>query len=113
MKDLQDYSIILELVLIGFQVLIWVSLLVMTVFGYQWLHLDGLKEWSTEIGVGLVGISYMLGLIFDKAVSTLPYSWILGGGPTPPSEDSPSPLAMRVEILLTNPDVYESLERRL
>jgi hypothetical protein len=113
MKELKDTSIILELVLIGFQVLIWLSLVVMTVFGFQWLHLDALKQWSTEISVGLIGISYMLGLIFDKTVSALPYSWILGGGPTPPSEDSPSPLAMRVEILMHNPDVYETLERRL
>lgn len=42
--DLKETSIILELALIGFQVLIWVSLLVLTVFGYNWLHLAGVKE---------------------------------------------------------------------
>jgi hypothetical protein len=113
MKDLKDTSIILELVLIGFQVLIWVSLLVLAVFGFDWVSLDGLKQWGTEISVGLVGVAYMLGLIFDKAVSTLPYSWIIGGGALAPSEDSPSPLAMRVEILTKQPAVYEALERRL
>jgi hypothetical protein len=113
MRDLKDTAIILELVLIGFQVLIWVSLAVMTVFGFQWLNLGALKQWSTEISVGLVGVSYMLGLIFDKAVSALPYTWILGGGSTQPDEDSPNPLAMRAEILVRQPEVYEALERKL
>jgi len=113
MRELKDTSIILELVLIGFQVLIWVSLLVLAVFGFDWLHLDGLKQWSSEISVGLVGVAYMLGLIFDKAVSTLPYRWIVGGSALAPSEDSPSPLAMRVKILTKHPEVYEALERRL
>src|SRR5437660_919798 len=112
MKDLKETSIILELALIGFQVLIWVSLLALTVFGFEWVNLQGLKQWSTEISVGLVGVAYMLGLIFDKAVSTLRFSWIIGGDMTP-SQDSPTPLAMRVEILTKNPEVYEALERRL
>jgi len=112
MKELKDSFIVLELVLIGFQVLIWVSLLVMVVFGFQWIHLDALKQWSTEISVALAGVAYMFGLIFDKAISALPYSWIVGG-PQTPSEDSPSPLAMRVEILTANAEVYEALERRI
>lgn len=112
MRELKDTAIILELVLIGFQVMIWVSLLVLTTFGFGWVHLNSLKQWSTEISVGLVGVAYMLGLIFDKAVSALPYSWIVGGTQTP-DEDSPSPLAMRMEILSTKPEVFEALERRI
>lgn len=112
MRELKDTSIIIELVLIGFQVLIWVSLLILTIFGFEWVNLSALKQWSTEISVGLVGVAYMLGLIFDKAVSTLPYSWILGGSLTP-SEDSPNLVAMRMDILTRNPEVYETLERRL
>jgi hypothetical protein len=112
MRELKDTAIILELVLIGFQVLIWVSLLILTIFGFGWVHLNALKQWSTEISVGLVGVAYMLGLIFDKAVSALPYSWIVGGTRTP-KEDSPSPLAMRVEILSRKPEVSEALERRI
>ena len=112
MRELKDTAIILELVLIGFQVLIWVSLLVLTIFGFGWVHLSSLKQWSTEISVGLVGVAYMLGLIFDKAVSALPYSWIVAGTRTS-HEDSPSPLAMRVEILSKRPEVFEALERRI
>jgi hypothetical protein len=112
MKGL-DTSIIFELVLIGFQVLIWVSLLVLTVFGYEWLRLDGLKMWSAELSVALVGVAYMFGLIFDKAVGALPYSWVIGGGALNKLGDLPSPLVMRMEILARKPEVYEVLEKRI
>jgi hypothetical protein len=108
-----DASIIFELVLIGFQVLIWVFLLILTVFGYNWLHLEGLKGWSTEISVGLVGVAYMFGLIFDKAVSALPYSWTIGGSALTKIGEGPSPLTMRMAILAKKPEVYEVLEKRL
>lgn len=108
-----DASIIFELVLIGFQVLIWVFLLILAVFGYDWLHLDGLKGWSTEIYVALVGVAYMFGLIFDKAVSALPYSWTIGGSALTKIGEGPSPLTMRMEILAKKPEVYEVLEKRL
>src|SRR5437764_14102565 len=112
MKD-KDAAIIFELVLIGFQVLIWVSLLVLAVFGYGWLRLDGLKQWSTELSVALVGVAYMFGLIFDKAIGALPYSWIIGGSALPRVGELPSPLVMRMEILVKKPEVYETLERQI
>jgi hypothetical protein len=112
MKGL-DTSIIFELVLIGFQALIWVFLLVLAIFGYEWLHLDGIKEWNAELSVALVGVAYMFGLIFDKAVSALPYSWIVGGSAVNKVGDLPSPLTMRMEILAKNPEVFEALEKRI
>ena len=110
---IKDTSIIFELVLIGFQMLIWVSLLVMTIFGYQWLNLDALNQWSAQLSVALVGIAYMFGLIFDKAISTLPYRWIMGGSAPTETRDLPSPLEMRMEILAKKPEIFEALERRI
>ncbi|HEY0322514.1 MAG TPA: hypothetical protein VGC66_16280 [Pyrinomonadaceae bacterium] len=110
---IKDTSIIFELVLIGFQVLIWVSLLVLTIFGYHWLNLEGLKEWSAELSVALVGVAYMFGLIFDKAVGALPYSWIIGGSTLTRTDESPSILEMRMNILTKKPEIFDALERRI
>jgi len=82
-------------------------------FGYDWLSLSGLKQWSTEISVALVGVAYMFGLIFDKAVGALPYSWAIGGSALTPVGDLPSPMIMRMEILTKKPEVYEVIERRI
>jgi hypothetical protein len=110
---IKDTSIIFELVLIGFQVLVWVSLIVLTVFGYHWLQLQSLKEWSAELSIALVGTSYMFGLIFDKAIGSLPYSWIVGGSVLAENDEAPHPLEMRMEILTKKPEVYDALERRI
>ena len=110
---IKETSIIFELVLIGFQVLIWVSLLVLTVFGYSWLNLDALKEWSAQLSIALVGVAYMFGLIFDKAISSLPYRWVMGGGAPTETSDIPSPLVMRMEILVQKPEVFDALEKRI
>lgn len=109
----KDTSIIFELVLIGFQVLIWVSLLVLTVFGYHWLNLDALKEWSAQLSIALVGVAYMFGLIFDKAISSLPYRWVMGGSAPTETSNIPSPLVMRMEILVQKPEVFDALEKRI
>ena len=66
--NLKDLPIVIELVLIGFQVLVWVTLIGLAIFDFNWIHLDGLKQWSAELSVGLIGVAYMFGLIFDKAV---------------------------------------------
>lgn len=113
MLNLKDASIIFELVVIGFQVMVWVLLLTVAIFGYEWISLDSIKQWSTEISVGLVGVAYMFGVIFDKAVSSLPYSWIIGGGNLKKIGDKPHPLTMRMELLAKNPDVYDVMEKRL
>lgn len=113
MRGLDASIIVSELVLIGFQVLIWVFLLVLTIFGYDWLDLEGLKAWSGQLSVGLVGVAYMFGLIFDKAVGSLPYRWVLSGSHLTRMGDLPSPLVMRMEILARKPEIYGVLERRI
>jgi len=113
MKDLKELSVIFELVLIGFQVLIWVFLLVLTVFGYSWIEVPSLLQWSTQLSVAVVGVAYMFGLIFDKAVSALRYNWVIGGSALTRIGERRNPLTMRMEILAKKPEVFEILEKRL
>ena len=111
--DFKEASIIFELVLIGFQVIIWVFLLMVAIFGYDWIKLDALQQWSTQLSVALVGVAYMFGIMFDRAVSSLPYRWIIGGGRLMKIGDRPHPLLMRMEILATKPEIFDVLEKRL
>jgi hypothetical protein len=113
MGSLKDVPVVIELVLIGFQVLVWASLLMFAIFGFKWIHLDALKDWNSQLSVGLIGVAYMFGLIFDKAVSALPYSWVVADNGLTSLEDQPSPRAMRMEVLIKNPNAAEALERRI
>lgn len=110
---MKETYIVFELVLVGFQVLIWVLLLVLSVFGYHWIHIDFVKDWATQLSFAALGIAYMLGVIFDKAIASLPFSWIIGGGALTKMRDLPSPLEMRMQILARKAEVYEVLEKRI
>ena len=103
---MKDIPIIFELVIIGFEVLAWVFLLVLALFGYQWINLGLVSQWATQLSFALLGLAYMLGLIFDKAVSSLPFGWIVGHGAVAETADLVSPLLMRMEVLARNPDMY-------
>jgi hypothetical protein len=110
---MKETYIVFELVLVGFQVLIWVLLLILSVFGYHWIHIDFVKDWATQLSFAVLGIAYMLGVVFDKAIASLPFSWIIGGGALTKMRDLPSPLEMRMQILARKAEVYEVLERRI
>ena len=110
---MKDTYIVFELVLVGFQMLIWVLLLVLSVFGYHWIHIDFVKDWATQLSFAALGVAYMLGVIFDKAIASLPFSWVIGGGALTKMRDLPSPLEMRMQILARKAEVYEVLEKRI
>jgi len=109
----KDIPIIFELVIVGFEVLAWIFLLVLALFGYQWIDLDFVTQWATQLSFGLLGLAYMFGLIFDKAVSSLPFGWIVGHGAVAETADLPSPLLMRMQVLAKNPDIYAELQKRI
>lgn len=110
---MKDIPIIFELVIVGFEVLAWILLLILALFGYQWINLDFVTQWATQLSFGLVGLAYMFGLIFDKAVSSLPFGWIVGHGAVAETADLPSPLLMRMQVLAKSPDIYAELQKRI
>jgi hypothetical protein len=51
-------AIVVEIVIIGAQVLLWVALAFFSVFGVTWPDPTRLKEWVAPISLGFVAISY-------------------------------------------------------
>ena len=110
---MKDIPIIFELVIVGFEVLAWIFLLTLTLFGYKWIELNFVTQWATQLSFGLLGLAYMFGVIFDKAVSSLPFGWIVGHGAVAETPDLPSPLRMRMQVLARNPEIYNQLQKRI
>ena len=110
---MKDIPIIFELVIVGFEVVAWILLLVLSLFGYQWIELNFVTQWATQLSFGLLGLAYMFGVIFDKAVSSLPFGWIVGHGAVAETADLPSPLRMRMEVLARNPEIYNQLQTHI
>ncbi len=66
--------VIVELLIIGFQVLLWVGLLLCVLLGKEWADVEKLKEWEAWIpllGVGIFAAAYTAGLLFDRLVGNV------------------------------------------
>src|SRR5581483_5499213 len=70
-RNMGTTSLVVETVIIGFQSLVWIMLIIFIVFGYDWLDLSKLKDWSTIISLALLGVSYTLGIILSSFYGSL------------------------------------------
>jgi uncharacterized membrane protein YqaE (UPF0057 family) len=67
-----------ELLVIGFQVSIWFSLLALSIFGYTWLQVflsSGFANWQALIVVVLLSVVYVLGIVFDRLADFVFSGW--------------------------------------
>ncbi|MFG1690698.1 hypothetical protein ACGF5M_00845 [Gemmatimonadota bacterium] len=107
-------TVLIELVLVGAQVLIWLLLLLFTLFGYEWIDLAILQEWRLEFGVGVLGLAYVVGTVFDRVIGTIHFDWAISAS-TAKSLKSwlPSVVEMRMHLANANKDLYEVVETRM
>ncbi|HMS41321.1 MAG TPA: hypothetical protein PKE69_13910 [Pyrinomonadaceae bacterium] len=59
-------NLIVEFLVIGIQVAVWISLLILTFTGTNWLEFGKVKEFSTIIVGLLIAISYPIGVFVDN-----------------------------------------------
>lgn len=64
-------NLFVELIVIGTGTAIWLVLLTLTFFGYEWVKLD--KEWmdSSFVAVFSLIIVYVLGILFDRFANSI------------------------------------------
>ncbi len=67
-----------ELLIAGIQVVVWLVLLVLSVFGFQWLSSiprQLISEWQTLIAVLILSFVYVLGILIDRLGDLLFSKW--------------------------------------
>jgi|YNPNPStandDraft_1061719.scaffolds.fasta_scaffold104357_2 hypothetical protein len=67
-----------ELLIIGLQATIWLSLIVVNIWGYKWLsalQAVGLSDWQTVIVVLALSFVYVLGIIIDRVADLIFSGW--------------------------------------
>jgi hypothetical protein len=72
---METTSIVIEFVIIGFQVVIWIILLFLSIWGYAWVDLPALRDWAGIFTIGLIAVSYTFGLIFDSIIGNIFKFW--------------------------------------
>ncbi len=66
-------AILVEILIIGMQAMVWLVLLVLSVFGYKWLPdtAAAVKGWEPAVSVLALGLCYTLGILVDRVADCL------------------------------------------
>lgn len=67
-----------ELIIIGVQAILWIFLLLLTIFGLDWLNILknlNLSDWQTTIVIVALSLVYMIGIIVDRIADLLFAGW--------------------------------------
>ena len=68
-------AVIIEHLISGLQAILWVFLLVLAVFGYEWVPLEQVKSISPEVTVVAFAIVYPIGIFFDEVADRVFHPW--------------------------------------
>jgi hypothetical protein len=64
-------ALIAELVIVGLQVMIWLSMIIALISGYNWLNPDNVEKIAAPLTVLLLAVSYTIGIVFDAFTAWL------------------------------------------
>ncbi len=64
-------AVFAEIVVIGLQIEAWIALLVLTIFGVDWIQFGLLDEWVSLITIVAVASAYVLGVVGDRLADSL------------------------------------------
>jgi len=62
-------SLFVELVVIGIGAAIWVTLVILAFFGYEWVSID--KALSLPAAIPILSVVYVLGIVSDRIIDIL------------------------------------------
>ncbi|UCG46420.1 MAG: hypothetical protein JSU94_13035 [Phycisphaerales bacterium] len=57
--------VVIEILIIGFQALVWILLAIFSILGHEWIDLSTLKAFALPLSLAGVAVCYTLGTIFD------------------------------------------------
>ena len=63
-------AIFAEILIIGLEAVVWLALLVASIFGTDIVPIQGLKDWQYLIILFVVAIAYVLGILVDRVADT-------------------------------------------
>jgi hypothetical protein len=71
-------ALVIEHLIIGLQAAIWLSLLILTAFGWNWINLSVLKDFTTILTFVGLAIVYPIGIFVDELADFALRPWMKG-----------------------------------
>ena len=59
-------ALVAEILIVGLEVETWLALLVLGVFGTDWVDLGGVSSWEALVTILVLASAYVLGIIVDR-----------------------------------------------
>lgn len=63
------------LLIAGTQVFVWLFMLILTLFGYSWIQVQGVADWQNVAVILFLAFSYALGVVFDRFADSIFEPW--------------------------------------
>jgi 8-oxo-dGTP pyrophosphatase MutT (NUDIX family) len=102
-------AVVAEIVVAGLEALAWISLVVLAVFGVDWLDPSELEHWVALVTLLVLATAYVLGVLTDRAADSL-MLWLgdtLGARPV----DKPAEIErMRLELMSEETAAFKFLD---
>jgi hypothetical protein len=107
-------ALVVEVVIIGAQVLLWVTLALISLFGVACPDPATLKDWVAPISLGVLALSYTVGMVFDTMVASFFAPWTMRSWRMPWTSErhTVSPSAMRSYLMLNHYEAFVHIEKR-
>jgi len=64
-------AVVAEILIAGLEAGAWVSLLVLAIFGSDWIDLAALDSWQALVTIVVLAAAYVLGILVDRAADSL------------------------------------------
>jgi 8-oxo-dGTP pyrophosphatase MutT (NUDIX family) len=91
-------AVVAEILIAGLEASAWVSLLVLAIFGTDWIDLSALDSWQALVTIVVLAAAYVLGILVDRAADSLHNK--LGDWRAPRPVDKPAGIPrMRMVVL--------------
>jgi hypothetical protein len=64
-------AVFAEIIVVGLEAEAWIALLVLTIWGTEWVDLDALDSWTALVTILVLASAYLLGIIVDRIADSL------------------------------------------
>jgi 8-oxo-dGTP pyrophosphatase MutT (NUDIX family) len=68
-------AVVAEILIVGLQATAWVTLLLLTIFGTDWVDSGALSDFAALTTIGVLAGAYVLGIVVDRAADSF-FSWL-------------------------------------
>jgi hypothetical protein len=94
-------ALVTEILIVGLEVETWIALLILGVFGRDWIDLGGLSGWETAVTILGLAAAYVLGIVVDRLADSA-LKWL--------RRDAPGFSTKRLAVMHSSPGIGPFVE---